>query len=296
MRIVLFGASGFIGAHVHAALAVDDRVTMLDCPGRSRVDLQAVDVEPLADLLAQARPEAVICCVGRLGGSGHDLVRANTLTVAALVEAVAAAAPRARLVRLGSAAEYGAVAPGTAAREDDPAVPVSEYGVSHLAATRLLELATAAGRIAGVTLRVFNPIGPGLTGDTLLGRAAGLLAEAVAQGRHEVTLGDLSAYRDFVDVRDVAAAVVAAVFAPEPVPAVMNVGSGQTVPSRQVVELLADEAAFTGRIVERGAGPARSAAVSWMLADIRRASALGWAPKHDLAESVRAVWLAAGRP
>jgi nucleoside-diphosphate-sugar epimerase len=292
--VVLFGASGFIGGHVHAVLAADARVTFLDRPGRDRVDLLADTGEPggrLADLLAQTRPDAVVSCVGRLCGSGYDLLRANTMPTAALIEAVAAAAPGARLIRLGSAGEYGVVAPGRAAREDDPAAPVSAYGLSHLTATRLLEQASAQRRVDGVTLRVFNPIGPGLNQDTLLGRAAALLAQAVREGWEEVTLGDLSAYRDFVDVRDVAAAVAAAVFAPAPVSRVVNVGSGCAVPVRLTVQMLAEEARFSERLVERGAGPARSAAVRWMLADIERASsALGWSPALDLAESVRAVW------
>jgi nucleoside-diphosphate-sugar epimerase len=294
MRVVLFGASGFIGGHVRDMLTADARTTFLDCPGRDRVDLLADDGEPggpLAGLLAQARPDVVVSCVGRLCGSGWNLVRANTLPTAALAGAVAAAAPGARLVRLGSAGEYGVVPPGRAAREDDPALPVSEYGLSHLTATRLLELASAQRRVDGVTLRVFNPIGPGLNEDTLLGRAAALLAQAVREDRADVILGDLSAYRDFVDVRDVAAAVVAAACAPAPVPRIVNVGSGCAVPVRLTVQMLAEEAGFAGLLVERGAGPARSAAVRWMLADIERAaSTLGWRPMLDLAESVRAVW------
>jgi nucleoside-diphosphate-sugar epimerase len=295
MRVVLFGASGFIGSQVRRLLSADERVAQLFCPGRDRANLADAHgpaADRLTTLLADAAPHAVINCVGRLTGSGHDLVRANTLPTAALIEAAAAAAPGVRLVRVGSAAEYGVVPSGRAVREDDPALPVSEYGVSHLAATRLLELASLAGRVDGVTLRVFNPIGPGVGGDTLLGRAAALLAEGIRNGWDTVTLGDLSAHRDFVDVRDVAAAVVAAALAPTPVPRVVNVGSGRSVPARLAVRTLAEAAGFTGAIEERGAGPARSAAVGWMLADIDRAATLGWTPAHDLTDSVRAVWCA----
>lgn len=309
MRIVLFGASGFIGAHVRELLSADPRVSFLDCPGRDRVDLlDPADLAPpgadsngvpgagrLAAVLRDAAPDAVVVCTGRLGGSGYDLVRANTLPVAALVEAVAATAPGARLVRLGSAGEYGAVRRGRPVREDHPAEPVSEYGMSHLAATRLLELASAAGRVDGVTLRVFNPIGPGLREDTLLGRAAVLLTEAARENGESVTLGDLSAYRDFVDVRDVAAAVVAAVFTRAPAPRVVNVGSGRAVPARLAVQALAGAAGFAGQIIERGTGPVRSAAVGWIQADLDRAAAtLGWVPTYGLTESVQAVWSAAG--
>jgi nucleoside-diphosphate-sugar epimerase len=120
------------------------------------------------------------------------------------------------------------------------------------------------------------------------------VAQAVRENRPEVTLGDLSAYRDFVDVRDVAAAVAAAVFAPGPLPRVVNVGSGCAVPVRLVVQMLADEAGYPGRVIEERVEPPRSAAVRWMLADTERAAAvLGWTPTRDLAESVRAVWSAA---
>jgi len=187
------------------------------------------------------------------------------------------------------------VAPRASVREDDPATPASEYGVSHLAGTRLVELASAAGRVDGVVLRVFNPIGAGLHSDNLLGRCAKLLREAQAAGAPEITLGSLSAYRDFVDARDVAAAVLAAIVAPQMPQRVFNVASGVAVPARAAVRLLADAAGFSGEIREDGVGPGRSAAVSWMRADISRANRLlGWMPAHGLADSIKAVWTATG--
>ncbi|HWH00405.1 MAG TPA: NAD-dependent epimerase/dehydratase family protein, partial [Pilimelia sp.] len=178
MRVLLFGASGFIGAHVHRLLSADERVSEVDAPGRARHDLLAGDPADLAALIRQARPDAVINCTGALVGSAYQLIRANTGVTAALIDAVAEAAPAARLVRLGSAGEYGPVPHGHAVAEDDPAAPVSEYGLSHLAGTRLIELAGAAGRVDGLSVRVFNPIGPGLAEENLLGRAARLLRAA----------------------------------------------------------------------------------------------------------------------
>jgi nucleoside-diphosphate-sugar epimerase len=76
---------------------------------------------------------------------------------------------------------------------------------------------------------------------------------------------------------------------------VCNVASGRAVPSREVVLRLAEAAGFTGEIIERGAGPARSAAVGWIRADIGLARrTFDWAPAHDLADSVKAVWSASG--
>jgi nucleoside-diphosphate-sugar epimerase len=295
VKVLLFGASGFLGGHVRRVLASDPRVTAVDCPGRARHDLVADDVDSLTDLLRAAAPDAVVNCTGRLSGTGHDLTVANTLVTAKLVEAVAHAAPGARLVRLGSAAEYGVVPHGVAVAETDPCEPVSEYGVTHLAATRLLGLATTAGRVDGVTLRVFNPVGAGMHPDNLLGRAAALIHGAARDGADHVTLAALGAYRDFVDVRDAAAAVAAAVTATDPAARVLNVASGTAVTCREAIELLAKVSGWPGEIRERGLGPARSAAVDWMRGDISCSRAvLGWEPTHSLSDSLRDVWTGVG--
>src|SRR5690348_11877558 len=127
MRVLLFGASGFIGSHVRAGLESDPRVSAVSCVGRARHDLVRGEVEELADLVAAEAPDAVVNCTGRLTGTAHDLVEANTAATAKLIGAVATGAPGARLVRLGSAAEYGVVPHGESVTEDHPTEPVSEY-------------------------------------------------------------------------------------------------------------------------------------------------------------------------
>jgi nucleoside-diphosphate-sugar epimerase len=291
-HVVLLGCSGFLGAHVRAALEQHSGVEWVTCVGRDRCDLVAAEVDELAALLRELCPDVVVNCTGRLDGGAYDLVRANTLVTAKLIDAIGGVGTGTRLVRLGSAGEYGYVAPGRPVTEHDPAAPVSAYGVSHLAATRLLEVAIAAGRVDGCTLRVFNPIGPGLGEQTLLGRATARLRAALAASETVITMGPLGSYRDFVDARDVATAVVAAALHPGPLPAVLNIGSGRAVDAREAVGLLAQAAGFTGEVREEGLPSARSAAVDWICADITRAgAALGWRPEYELCDSVKAIWV-----
>lgn len=289
---LLFGASGFIGRHVRLALEQHRRTPRVTCLGRDQCDLLATDVEGLAAVVRELTPDVVINCTGRLDGSASELIGANTLVTAKLIEAAAAVDPSVRLIRLGSAGEYGRVPHGRSVVEDDPAEPVSVYGVSQLTATRLLELATSAGRVDGVTLRVFNPIGPGLPVQTLLGRAASRLRDATVDHAGAMTLGPLSSHRDFVDVRDVGSAVAGAAFAPRLPASVINVGSGQAVTAREAVFLLAEAAGFTGEVREEDAPQVRSASVDWMCADITRAAeTLRWRPTYELADSIKAIWV-----
>jgi nucleoside-diphosphate-sugar epimerase len=294
-RVLLLGASGFIGGQVRAALAGDDHIGEVVCPGRDRHDLVGGDASGLTALVRDVAPDAVICCVGALVGTDEELLRANALVAAKLLEAVTAAAPAARLVRLGSAGEYGVVAHGHAVAEGDRTEPVGAYGVSHLAGTRLFELAGEAGRADAVSVRVFNPIGAGQPAENVLGRAALRIREALATGSTQITLGPLGAYRDFVDVQDVAALLRAIVLAPRLPGRVYNAGSGRAVTVREAVAMLAAQAGWDGTIHEAGVGPQRSAAVDWIQADIRRAARdLGWAPAHDLSTSIKNIWAAAG--
>ncbi|MBF6593630.1 MAG: NAD(P)-dependent oxidoreductase [Thermaceae bacterium] len=301
-RVLLLGASGFLGRHIHQALRQEAQVASVVCLGRKnrpasdpwvQHDLSQGSLEALVSIIQQAQPDVVINAVGSLVGSVLELVEANVLVVAKIIEAVARAAPQARLVKLGSAGEYGVVETGIAVNEDSPTHPVSVYGITRLASAQLVALAKLEGRLDGVVLRVFNPIGAGLPAENMLGRAASQMRQARKQGRDYIEMGPLGAYRDFVDVRDVARAVVkAALAAPLEAP-ILNVGSGQAVCNRELVQLLAATAGFQGQILEANPAPARSASVNWIQADISRIrQTLGWEPIYSLKDSVEYLWQA----
>jgi nucleoside-diphosphate-sugar epimerase len=295
IRVLLFGASGFIGRHVRANLIPE---ADLICPPRAEYDLISADIPALTELIAKVRPTAVVSCAGRVAGAGPDLVAAHAGATGKLIEAIAAGAPTARLVRLGSAAEYGLLRHGHAVRETDPTRPVSEYGVSQLAATQLIEIAAATGRVDAVVLRVFNPVGPGLPETNVLGRAARLLRETIDLGTGQLTLGLLDTFRDFVDVRDVARAVRAVLRTATLPERVYNVASGTAVSTRCAVRLLAQAAGFDGEFRDGALTPsaARSAGVPWMRGDISRATRdLGWTPEYNLADAVGALWAGTGK-
>ncbi|ALG06744.1 NAD-dependent epimerase/dehydratase family protein [Kibdelosporangium phytohabitans] len=290
-RVLLFGGSGFLGSKVVTELSRpehDGLVALVQAGRRSalRHDLVNDDIGKLMTLLREVEPEVVVNCTGLLSGSAAELVSANALTTAHLLDAISAATPDARLVVLGSAGEYGVVPVGTPVAEDGPTVPVATYGITKLASTNMV----VATDVDAVSLRVFNPIGPGIGADTVLGRAAASIRTALHHGENKIRLGPLDSYRDFVDVRDVAGAIAAVVLADEVPYRVMNVGSGVPVLIRDAVKLLAEVAGYTGEISEADPPVHRSGAVTWIAADITRiTTALGWRPEHDLRSSIHAL-------
>jgi nucleoside-diphosphate-sugar epimerase len=172
------------------------------------------------------------------------------------------------------------------------AEPTTPYGRTKLRGTELVLDAAAAGRVPGVVLRVTNVLGAGAPAVSLAGRVAAQLAHAARAGTPAVlSLSPLHAERDFVDARDVAEAVLRAARAPV-VGRLVNVGSGQPVPVRTVVERLIAVSGVPATVHETGSQESsRSLHLDWQEADIRLAKELlDWQPRHPLDDSLRALW------
>ncbi|MET7602507.1 NAD-dependent epimerase/dehydratase family protein [Streptomyces avermitilis] len=313
-RVVVLGGAGFLGRHLRTAfrgtgaevisvsrprLAGPDQ----DAPTRDRhlaLDLATVRPQELAETLAGLAPDTVVNAAGAVWKTTDRHMRmANTELVTTLVDAVRKLPRRPRLIQLGTIHEYGAASAG-AIGEAMPATPMNFYGESKLQATRTVLDAARAGELDGVVLRVANVIGPGAPADSLLGGIAARL-NALGPGpdavETELALAPLEALRDFVDVSDVAEAVLAAAHAAsaDVTGQVINVGSGRVVHVRQVVRRLIELSGLPVRLVEDGAGAAPRRQVNSLELDITKARRLlRWEPRRDLDESLSGLLTAAG--
>ena len=300
MRVAVLGGGGFLGraigaelegcANIDEVVFVDLRVPEPADPRWVAMDLLASSSRMLARDLDALAPDVVVNCAGVVGGEPVAMVNGNVKLVLNLVEAICAMRRPPRLVHLGSAAEYGDCPPGTQIREDRRPRPSSLYGRTKLLATDLVMTGVATRGADGIVLRVFNPIGPGAPPQSLAGNAARKIREAIDDDG-VVVLGPLDARRDFVDVRDVGRAVVAACVVDQPAERIFNIASGYAVSARWVVDRLVDAAEFSGLVEERSDASERSRRVAWQEADIARARrTLGWSPDIPLMTSVADLW------
>jgi GDP-4-dehydro-6-deoxy-D-mannose reductase len=294
------GGTGFLGRHVLAALeaykpagievVVAGRRHPRDHGSRRFVATDLDDPLSLAQTLAAIRPAVVFHLAGQTPPAAPaEYYRGNTLATIHLLDALRAQRQAVRVVLAGSAAELGPIAAEELpVAEDHPCRPADSYGLSKW-------LATTAGLAARpplevVVARIFNPIGPGLPRTQAFGRFAAELA-APERDPHPLVVGDLDTRRDFVDVRDVARALVALAERGEPA-AVYHVGTGQSHGIREGLEYLIGlcgrEVAVEVRAdlaASRNGGPSDSRA------DIGRiVAATGWTPEVAWHQSLDDLW------
>ncbi|MBB1244910.1 NAD-dependent epimerase/dehydratase family protein [Streptomyces durbertensis] len=299
MRVLLLGATGFLGRYVADRLLADPAVQLTALGRRDdsdvRFDLSTGSPGALTRFLDAVHPGVVINCAGAIRGGARELTRHNTVATATVCEAMRRSGCNPRLVHVGCAAEYGMSQPGSSTGEDALPRPGGPYGVSKLAAT---ELVLASG-LDAIVLRVFSPAGPGTPAGSPLGRLAESMRRAMQQGDIELRLSGLGVQRDFVDVRDVARAVHAASLSAAQ--GVVNIGTGRAVRLREAVGVLARVAGFAGSVhevdephmgVQAPAYP--DGCGLWQQADVRTArDRLGWRPRIGLEESLADIWMEA---
>jgi len=274
----------------------------------ARLDVCAEPPGRLAELLRERRADVVVNAAGAVWRvTAEETRRGNVELPERLLAALSALDHRPRLVHLGSVHEYGPGAPGEALREDTAPEPVNAYGRSKLLATRAVLRAAGEGRVDGVVLRVSNVCGPWAPAGSLLGLIARHLALVLGRSPGEppvppLRLSPLRDRRDFVDVRDVADAVVAAArtgFAsPDAPERLLNIGRGEVVGVRTLVDrLIALSGLDAASVVEEHPAeeaPAQSPPGTarpdggWQQIDVGRARRLlHWRPRRPLEQSLR---------
>ena len=184
----------------------------------------------------------------------------------------------------GSSAEYGAAGGSSRPNENAPVQPVTLYGSCKLAQT-LAALSFARGPVSVVVARIFNALGPGTPENLAPGAFARQIAR-IAKGLQppEVAVGDMTPRRDYVDARDVAAALEILMRRGRSGEC-YNVGTGRSTPMSSVLRGLAKAA---GSRVAQRVDPSRrrSSEVQDLAAGTRKLGALGWKPRIPLERSL----------
>ncbi len=303
--ILITGADGFVGKWLARALlarnhevigAVRDLALVDELPARWREWLQGVswlelelgDERSIHRALARTYDMvfhlAAISSGAQARAQPLEAWRINCLGTCALLRALERQAAMPRFVLASTGEVYGAHPPHPA-RESDPTAPCSPYAASKLAA----EVATLEywRRTGGdvVLTRPFAQTGPGQRPEFVAAAFAERIQSAAAAGRDTVPVGNLDPIREFMDVRDMAEALIVVAEQGEP-GNVYNIAAGASTRLSDLFRLIADEVGWEGRAVpdER---LFRKADIPYLVGDGSRIARKGWVPRFELRTTIR---------
>ncbi len=254
-------------------------------------------LEGLTEAVNAADPDAVIHLAGQSSagfsfGQPEETFRANAGGTWNLLEAVRRAAPRARVLVVGTGDAYGPHPEGTRMDEGQPFRPVSPYALSKAVADAAAEFYARERGLDVVRTRSFSHVGPGQRDRFFVPSVARQIAESEAGLREPVIrVGNLDVTRDLTDVRDVVEAYVELVERRRTAP--YNVCSGAGVRLGKLVGMMIARAAVELR-VEVDAARVRPSDLPHLVGDpgaILRD--VGWRAERPLAatlDEVMAEW------
>ena len=249
MRILITGGSGFIGSHLAQHFQAQAEIVILDnlrsgyrrnldgiphtfiegsVTDRAVVDqaMQGVDyVFHLAAMISV--PESML--------KPHECAEINVTGLLNVLESAAAAGVK-KLVLASSAAIYG----------DNPVVPKIEtmfpepkspYAITKLDGEYYLEMFHREGKLQTASLRFFNVFGPRQDPKSAYAAAVPIFMEKAFAGQPITIFGDGEQTRDFVHVKDIAAALAHVALHPD-IHGTYNVGYGTSMSVNQLAKLI----------------------------------------------------------
>jgi nucleoside-diphosphate-sugar epimerase len=178
-------------------------------------------------------------------------------------------------------------------REDAPARPESTYGRSKLAQLRTAQQLAQTRHLRVHVVRPFNILGSGAGRHLVACALCERLLQAKAQGRSgAIPVANAQATRDWIDVRDVADAVIRLAFDAPPERGSVGLFNLATGVETSVLALAEYLCRLAGNFHAVDAGPTESRpGIDRSCGDASKLqAATGWRPRFTWQQSAEALW------
>jgi GDP-4-dehydro-6-deoxy-D-mannose reductase len=241
--VLLTGGTGFVGSHLSAAFWArfpGVKLVLLCRPGETPprghgnfLTAELTDEASIRAVIDAVRPDLVLHLAAQASvahgiGGAEQTWRVNFCGTMGLASAVARHCPQSTFLFVSSAEVYGGNFRGEPVAEDTPLLPLNPYARSKAAAeTMLADVLPQSARL--IVTRSFNHTGAGQDERFALPAFAAQIAR-IERGEQQprLSVGNLSAERDFMDVEDVVEAYLRLIETGGlPQRATFNVASGE---------------------------------------------------------------------
>lgn len=303
-KAMVLGAAGFVGGylirHLHDDLGMEVYATKLpqetlDNLPASIYDLDILKKENIVSLLYDIRPDYIFhlaaqSSVSVAWNNPQLTIDINIKGAVNVMDAVRELYYKPRVVVIGSGEEYGHIRPGeTPIKEDNRTCPGNIYAATKACQNMIGSIYAKAYDMELVMVRAFNHIGPKQSPIFVVSDFCKQVAE-IEKGLREPVMyvGNLSAKRDFTDVRDVVRAY--GLLAENGVKGeTYNVGRGMAYEIREILDMIVEES-FCDIKVEIDPAKIRPVDVPIIEADISKLQeATQWEPEIPIKQTVKEV-------
>ena len=318
---LITGGAGYIGTHIADLFieagkdvvlldslyqGLESRVEYLRTKHGIDIPLEVIDVRDYAkvDAIIAAGNftgivhTAALKAVGESMGKPDEYQEVNYTATVELIESAKRHGVK-RFIFSSTAAVYGSPDSMDPCREDGPTAPISPYGSSKLLAeSKVTDFISIPGN-HGSSLRFFNVVGSANQAllDNSVENLVPIVINKVKAGQAPVIYGhdyptkDGTCIRDYVDVRDIAAAHLVVSDATQALPPTINIGTGNGASVREIVKFVLDameRSDVTPIDTDRRAGDP-----AFLCADVSLAkSAMGFTSRYSLKASIESLFLA----
>lgn len=307
MKSLIIGGAGFVGAylvrHLKNDLGQDVVVTKMpreqvkvdgvDMDSIQVCDLDILQKESIVALFREIRPDYIYHLAAQSSVSVSWKNPALTVDVNVkggvnILEALRELEDKPRVLFIGSGEEYGHILPGeTPIKEGNVSRPGNIYAATKVCQNMLAKIYADAYGLDVMMVRAFNHIGPNQLPLFVVADFCKQVAEIEAGNREPVMkVGNLSAKRDFTDVRDVVRAY-ALLMKSGCAGETYNIGSGHAIAIEDILKQILDHSSVEIR-VEVDPERLRPVDVPIIEADTTKVyEATGWKPEISLEQTIR---------
>jgi len=293
MKLLVIGAEGFIGKKVvEVSMAANFEVWRsgknIKKSLRSRI-LNLFDKTSIKKVLSEIRPDYIISCAGNVENSEKALVTNPVFTLNLLQAIIESKAKYKKIIILGSSGEYGVVGKKKLlVKESCTSLADTFYAKSKVIETSVALYFRDYYKLPIVVARIFNPIGSGMNQRFLIPNLIKQIREIKIGKRKEIEINSLADSRDYIDVADVAEALLR-ICKKNAKGSIYNIGSGERTTNKTLLKIILKE--FNVNLKTKVKNEIKGAVpISAVQADIGKIiKDTGWSPKIKLTDTIKEI-------
>jgi len=229
-KVLIIGSKGFIGSYVKKSIEANNSYEIFE---GSKLNIDLRNIKSFINGFNKVRPDVIInlAAFSHLDKSSYEnIFELNCFAIIRIIEFLIKEKYSGRFINTSSALVYGSQVNGLLS-EDMPLKPDHTYAVAKSTVDNLFNLIQKDLRATSV--RPFNCIGVGHRMDYVVPK----IINHFIKKKKTIELGDISAKRDFIDVRDVGEMYHIIAKSEQTYPAI-NLCSGKVYSIKKIVEML----------------------------------------------------------